>query len=347
MNISITGSRGFLASRFIEIYEKEFSKINKLNSDNSNMNDYSNLLLNTVNTDILIHAAFDHNYKDNIIGIKNILKVCYENKIKKLIHISSISVYDPDCSSSLCENSPYSKLNDPYSKEKVNIENEIEKYKDKNFDIIILQPSIIYGFNGNWTKYALHVSKSQGIYLSDNGDNICNAVYIDDVVRSIYQSCISNVTFEKFLISNNEIISWKDFYKKHSEILNNLNLKSNFNIIINQNNYEFHSNILVNLIFILWFKTPCGSLFNLMIGILKKIRAKKYYVTKSKDDIKVFLNADINNSILSPLGITKKMHNCKFRIDFTKSKNLIGYSPTFNLNDGIKEIENKIKELLS
>jgi nucleoside-diphosphate-sugar epimerase len=345
MKVAVTGAKGFLGSRFVELFNNDL-EIVELTSSNAQLNNLEKIISQTKSCDVLVHTAFDHNYKDNIIGIKNILKACEANNIKKLIHISTVSVYDPDIEGILNENSPYSKINDPYSKEKRKIEKEIEKYKNSGIDIIILQPSIIYGLRGNWTKYALHVCKSKALYLPNSGEDNCNAVYVDDVAEAIYKSCLSDVKYEKILISNEEKLTWKEFYQKQCEILKKLDLPLNCKIENNSSKNEFHSKTIINFIFILWFKTPLGNIFDLIIGTLKKLRAKSYKNTSSKDELKEFLQSDILQDILTPLAITKKVHNCKFAVDVSKAKKLLDFEAKISFDEGCKRIKRDIEEVL-
>ena len=346
MRVAVIGGSGFIGRKFIELYKDKFDSIVSLNSQNAPLNNFNKVLKNTQEVDVLVHTAFDHNYKDNIIGIKNILKVCEQNNIKKLIYISTVSVYNPDISGNLDENSPYSNINDPYSKEKRKIESEFDRYKDSDLNIIILQPSIVYGLGGNWTKYALHVCKSKTLLLPNEGNSICNAVYVDDVALAIYNSCISSLKYEKILISGKENVTWKEFYQQQCKILKELGLQFSCNIENNKSKNEFHSRGIINFVFILWFKTPLGNVFDLMIGILKKIRAMSYKNTSSNADMKIFLESNINNNILVPLGITKKVHSCKFFIDISKAKKLLNYEPNCNFSSGIEKIKKDIEEIL-
>jgi len=345
MDIAVTGASGFIGSKFIELYGNKFNSIIKLDSKISPLDDYEKLTKLTKNVDVLVHTAFDHNYKQNISGIKNILKVCKENNIKKLIYLSTVSVYDPDINGRLNEKSQYSTINDPYSKEKRKIEKIIDDFQDNSLDIVVLQPSIVYGLGGNWTKYALHVCKSKALLLPNNGEDKCHIVYVDDVAQSIYKSINSNIKYKKILISN-ETISWREFYCNQCKVLKALSLPSNCNIINNENKNEFHSKRITNLIFILWFKTPFGYIFNLVIGILKKLRAKNYEDISSIEKLNLFLTSDITNDTLNPLGITKKVHGCKFKIDTKKLKNILKYESKYSFNLAMEKIKLDIQKVI-
>jgi len=345
MRVAVTGGSGFIGSKFIELFGDKFESIKSLNSESCPLGNYEKILKVTKDIDVLVHTAFDHSYKNNISGIKNILKACQQNGVKKLIHISTVSVYDLDTKGVLNEKSPYSKLNDPYSKEKRKIEQEIEKYKNRVFDIIVLQPTIVYGLGGNWTKYAIHVCKAKEVRLSDSGNKICNAVYVEDVARSIYKSCLSDVRFDKFLISGSELVTWKEFYSRHCEILREIKLPSNCNILNSTNVNEFHKNKLVDEVFQLWFKTPFGNIFNMMIGVLKELRAKSYSNTNDKEELRRYLESEVSENILEPLAITKKVHNCNFTVDSQKAKDKLGFECLVSFNNGMKKLRNDIMRI--
>jgi nucleoside-diphosphate-sugar epimerase len=345
MRVAVTGGSGFIGSKFIELYSEKFESIKSLDSKIAPLGEYEKIIEATKDIDVLVHTAFDHSYKNNISGIKNILKACEQNGIKKLIHISTVSVYDSDNSGQLNENSPYSKLNDPYSKEKRKIEQEIEKYQGRGFDIVILQPTIVYGLGGNWTKYAFHVCKEKEVRLPDNGNKICNAVHVDDVANAIYQSCLSDVKFDKLLVNGSESITWKEFYSKHCAVLEELNFPSHCNIQNSTNENEFHKKKMLDVVFQLWFKTPFGNLFDMMIGVLKKLRAKSYSNTNSKEELKKFLQSEVGGNILEPLAITKKVHNCNFTVDSQKAKEKIGYKSLVSFDDGMRKLRDSLMEI--
>lgn len=342
MRIAVTGGSGFIGSKFIELFGDKFDSVKSLNSKSCPLGNYEQILDATKGIDILVNTAFDHSYKSNILGIKNILKACKQNGVKKLIHISTVSVYDQDISAKLDENSTYSNLNDPYSKEKRKLEQEIENYKNKGFDIVILQPTIVYGLGGNWTKYALHVCKAKEARLPDSGNKICNLVYVDDVANAIYQSCVSDVKFDKFLISGSEPITWKDFYLKHCEVIKELNLPSNCVIQNSTNENEFHKKKLVDLVFQLWFKTLLGNVFDMMIGIIKKVRSKSYTSTNNNEELKMFLQSEVSENILEPLAITKKVHNCNFVVDNRRAKENLRYQSSVSFDEAMKKFKDDI-----
>ena len=125
-------------------------------------------------------------------------------------------------------------------------------------------------------------------------------------------------------------------------MLKELNLPSNCDIQNSTNENEFHKKKLVDAVFQLWFKTPLGNVFDVMIGVLKKLRAKSYSNTSNKEELKRFLQSEVSENILEPLAITKKVHNCNFEVDSQKTKEKIGYEDLVSFSSGMKKLRDEI-----
>lgn len=360
MKIAITGSSGFIGTRFINQYSDKFEEVIALNLSgvnkvegnikhiHSHLSNLSDLISYTTECDIFLHLAFDHKYKENIIGIKNILEACVVNHIKKLIYISTINVYDPDYKGFINEFSPYSKILDPYTKEKQKIERIIASDKNSDLKVLIIQPTIIYGLTGNWTKYAFAAAKSNRLILPQTGKGLCNAVYIDDVTQALFKSCTHGFqsmqnNVEKIIISGESSLQWTDFLDGHRKILENLHFPYNKSQNVINNSNEFHSNIIYNLIFKIWFKTPFGFMFDFLTSTLKQLRSKNNLTIIDNKSYNSFLNFEPNNNTVEPIAATKKTFNARFKVKIAKAEQMLCYSPSFNFKQGLSDIENILK----
>ena len=341
MNIAVTGSSGFLGKKFIDLYGDNFDAVIKLNSKKAPLNDKVKMISMTKKVKVIVHFAFDHEYKSNIIGIRNILEACKVNGISKLIFISSVSVYDPFVEGSLNEGAKYSKLYEPYSMEKQNIEKLLEKEKNEFLDILMLQPSIVYGIGGNWSKFIFNSLKTDKIFLPNKGRAYCNAVYVNDVAQAVYMACVSKRIKKRrlrVLVSGEKAIKWSEFYQLHHKLLIGLNLPSQFSINDVKKLNKYSGSSLKNIIFYLWYETPTGLLFNYFISALKKIRSKKFVNTSKIENFITFIKSDIKDGKSEPLGITYTNHNINYQINIDLSKNEIGYSPKYDANLAFNEI---------
>lgn len=345
MKIAVTGSGGFLGSRFIELYSKKYKQVKQLTSVNAPLQDLKKIVKETKGIDILVHFAFDHYYENNIKGIKNILQACEINNIKKIIHISTVSVYDPYIQGELNEKCGCSVLNDPYAKEKIRIEKIIQNHKNTKLHAILLQPTIVYGIGGNWTNYAFQVVKSRGIVLPKDGQGFCNVVYVDDVAQSVYKASISGVEKGKFLISGNESITWEDFYDGHARLLEQSGFTYNFSIIEEKHTNDFSSNRLKHIIFVLWYKTFLGNILNLFIKVIKKYREKQFVKKNTKEKLITFLKSKVSEKVIKPIGITKQVHNSNFKVSISKAKKILDYQPNYDVRDAFVEMKNELSKI--
>lgn len=345
MRVAILGSNGFIGKRFCDLYRDKFDNFSALTRQTASLDNLKKLQENTKDIDILVHTAFDHAYKSNRIGIKNVLEVCLNNGIQRLIYLSTISVYSSDLIGGLSEDSPYSELNDPYSKEKRSIEHLIKHSKNEGLDIIILQPSIVYGLGGNWTKFALHAAKVSTINLPNAGEYICNAVFVDDVAKAIFQACSDTAPAGSYLISGSEATNWKYFYQAHANLLEKEGYPNSLNVVSNTDINQYHKLFLVDKLFYLWYETPFCRIFELMLTTLKRIRAKNYRSLDTQAELKSFLESDNTRETISLSGITRKVHQCQFTVSNEKSQKLLGYSPQYNFKQGMAQIGKGLREL--
>ena len=291
-------------------------------------NNYKSIERCLEDIDVLIHCAFDHTYKHNLIGIKNFIKAGEAQNIKRLVFLSTVSVYDPYSQGTLSEQSPYSKLRDPYTKEKILLERIIESLKP-SFEVVILQPTIVYGLGGNWTQYVLNMCRHKLIALPKKGAGICNAVFVDDVARAMYKSIKISLTDKvtKLLITGDSKVTWDEFYSSHC-ITQRVDITS-------CSEHDFHDNGIINFIFIIWFTSPLGRIADLMIASIKKIRARKYKCIKDTKSAQNILIAPKIESSTSPVGITRLVHKSEFVVDSIKAEKVIGYKPNYTFKKGI------------
>lgn len=166
MNILITGGAGFIGSHIaLSLYEEghEVTIIDDFSTGNNyflqnyevikcDINDFEKLKfkLDKKKFDLLFHLASKsiltesyNKYEEykitNVNGTENIMKLCHELKIQKVIFSSSASVYGNLYSRPIKECDPTDPLN-PYGSTKLRAEEIIKKYgKQHNIDSVIFR----------------------------------------------------------------------------------------------------------------------------------------------------------------------------------------------------------------
>lgn len=156
------------------------------------------------------------------LQVKNFYQIM-KGKFKQYILISSASIYNntkefpASEASSIGENPIWG----DYAKNKFLAEQEVLKMEE---NYTIFRPFYIYGIGNNLDREQYIFSRIENkfpIYLPDEGENIIQFGYIDDLVDSIIYS-FNNKKFYKevFNISGDESISIKNFVDLCAKIMN-------------------------------------------------------------------------------------------------------------------------------
>jgi len=236
MKIIITGGAGFIGSRVADFYIENGNDVvivdNLSSGSKKNINKKAKFYLADINSssfdnivkkekpDIINHHAaqtsipksIDNPENDanvNIIGFLNLLRISIKYNIKKIIYISSGSVYNESNNYPSKESDPCNPLN-PYSIAKYASERYLMFFcKNHNINYTILRYSNVYGPRQNILGESgvipifinkLIKNQSPVIYKFNNNMKgmIRDYIFVDDVARANILAC------EK---GNNEIIN--------------------------------------------------------------------------------------------------------------------------------------------
>lgn len=350
--VAITGATGFIGSRLVEtLYNNVNCKISVLIRNYSSLAhlarfdsiDYTfgNIDDNEVidnfvkNSDFVVHLAYDpSSLLRNLNSIKFLSESCIRYN-KRLVHTSTISVYEPLLSEIVNEDSKYDGSIFEYGKRKRLIEEEVTKYIQKGLKTVILQPTIVYGpFSAPWTNRICQQLISGTVVLPNNGDGICNPVYVYDVVRAIINSLENDTAIgEKFLISGPDPITWKDFYK-------------GFENLIGTDSIDYkNSNEIKNTQF-----NPIKSI-RLILGDPKRAfdwEPMKSFLQSIKYSIPGKYRTMIKNiystykkiapsAIYMPNKQMLALYSSKSTVSISKAREKLGYNPKYSFIDGMKK----------
>jgi len=159
--------------------------------------------------------------KINQNGSANVADICLKNKVKRLIHMSSIHVYDfLDYRRPICETSNFSSRDwhGDYAYSKVLAEKEIRKRIEKGLKAIILNPTGIIGPNdfepSRMGTFFLDIFYKRYPTIIDGGFH-----YVDarDVGKMVISSFLKGRIGESYILSEN-FYSMKKIYEMCHEI---------------------------------------------------------------------------------------------------------------------------------
>jgi len=181
--------------------------------------------------DYVIHAGalstvwgkWEDFYNINVIGTKHISELCVENNVKRMVYISSPSIYsgkvhrfdikEPEVDSK-------NKLN-YYIKSKILAEEVIKDFQQKGLYTVVIRPRGLIGVGDtSLMPRILKANKKIGIPLFNNGENYVDITCVENVAYAS-SLCIKaeNIAGEVFNISNGEPMQFKKILEMFLEAI--------------------------------------------------------------------------------------------------------------------------------
>lgn len=230
MKILVTGAYGLVGKSFQKIVknignlEDEFFFLSRQDCDLRDIESVYNTF-KKIGPDVVIHLAScvggvyenmmnNYNYLlDNTRLNLNIVDACNKFGVKRLINILSTCIFPdkgiiyPLTSDQLHNGLPHdSNIGYAYSKRILHLTSELLTKRNKNFQVINLTPTNLYGCDDNYNLESSHVipglihkmynCKNKNIPLKINGSGKAKRqfVYVDDLSRIIYKFIYLNVS---------------------------------------------------------------------------------------------------------------------------------------------------------
>lgn len=140
----------------------------------------------------------------NVAGTANVVDACLVAGVKKLVHVSSVSALGRfNTGKMITENMQWTveNNNSEYGKTKYLGEMEVWRGVGEGLDAVIVNPTIIFGEYGDWTKGSMAIFKNvyKGFpWYSTGSTGFVSAV---DVAETMYQLMKSNVSAKRFIVS--------------------------------------------------------------------------------------------------------------------------------------------------
>ena len=91
----------------------------------------------------------------------------------------------------------------------------------KGLPIVIMRPVVVFGpFSPIWTVGTIERIRIGGWDKIEGVNGLCNPVYIDDLVDSLFLSVTNNHAVGKtFNISGSETVTWNEYYSAYAELV--------------------------------------------------------------------------------------------------------------------------------
>lgn len=236
MKILITGASGFVGSSFMSAYENEHEIYGIGRRVLKKKNYYSFDLRKPIDWDItpdvVIHCAaksspwgsYDEFYEQNVVSTQNVIDFCKRKGVKKLVYISSSSVFYKNADQFKITNETVigpDFVND-YAKTKYMGE---ELVKEQFPNHVILRPRAVYGQGDTVLFPRILTAARKGKLPQIIGKEVIgDLVYIDNLIHYMLQACVQDITGE-FNLTDGQPVEIYSFLKT---ILNKLDINVQF-----------------------------------------------------------------------------------------------------------------------
>ena len=165
------------------------------------------------------HDAFVEN---NVKAVEALLAAAKANKIRYVVQTSSVVVHGETVPEDLNADSPLVAFGDTYADAKLAAEKRFWELLDEyKLHGSIIRPTYVWGPYSMWyTIDILNQIKKGKFAWVENGNGICNAVYVGNVVDMCIKCCTEpGADHQAFIAKDDEAMTWRAFYGQYMTMI--------------------------------------------------------------------------------------------------------------------------------
>lgn len=172
--------------------------------------------------DYVFHLAIVGGAATNVKATETILAAAKKCGVKHIVQMSSVVVHGQTVPEGLTADSPLVSYDDSYARSKYESEKRFWDLLDEyGLHGSIVRPTYVWGPYSMWyTIYPVEQMRKGEFVWVDNGNGICNAVYVGNVVDMCLLCCTKpQADHQAFIATDDEKLTWKDFYSHYLDVL--------------------------------------------------------------------------------------------------------------------------------
>lgn len=233
----------------------------------------------------------------------------------------------------------------------------IEEGRRSGVGVVVIQPTVVYGPNAPvWTTSQLRLMKKSRLGLVDEGNGLCNAVYVDDVVSALLASALAHgVCGEKLLVSGPQAVRWVDFFRAYEDMIGSASVEPLNELALKEarKRAQIEASTLSQLKRLLRAEyggkpelielPPVAAFRSLVRAVVPRAlieRMKGGVIRPTFSVPQASQASQTSQAAIKPLHLPGKDQEAFFRarstVQLAKAKTLTGYTPQFTLEEGMK-----------
>lgn len=176
---------------------------------------------------VVFHAAasFARSYERqqavNVVGTHNVAQAAADAGVRRLVHVSSISVYGFNHPGDVTEESALAPGADPYANTKKDGELALRRTAEaRGLSFAICRPGMIYGPRSpNWTGNMFRLAKRNPTRWVGDGSGSTHPIYVDDVVDLLVTLAVHpSAEGQAFNCTPDPAPTWREFLGAYSRL---------------------------------------------------------------------------------------------------------------------------------
>ncbi len=172
--------------------------------------------------DAIVHCAYTDDRETIVEGTRNLLEAAVRHRIQRFVYLSSAEAYGSDQGGIITESTDAKPTAGSYGDSKLAAEKLCQQFHDRGLKPTILRPSLIYGpFGTSWSvNVAKRLQSGKWGLFEGLGEGIANLVYVDDLVQAIFLSLVKEqAQGETFNVNGPDRPSWNTYFQKLNDAL--------------------------------------------------------------------------------------------------------------------------------
>lgn len=233
-HVFVTGATGFIGRRLVHALNRAGAEVTVLTRSRASlaslpqavrakigsMTDTAAMAKALAGQELVFNLAYDvrATAAENLAAFDVLLETCRKAGVKRIVHTSSIVVYDAwpgtDCDETGTMERPGGS---PYRQAKIAMERRLMA---GTLPTAILQPTIVWGPGSSlWTDGFARALLAGGVVIP-SPEGICNGVFVDDLVQACMKAAlVPGLGQERFVISGAEPFPWSALVDGYAAVL--------------------------------------------------------------------------------------------------------------------------------